>query len=204
MTYAPQVTEKRRSPAPTERKRDPDRTRERILAAALEEFGSHGYAGARVSSIAKRAGVNQQLISYYFDGKAGLYRALSDRWRQVSATINFDEASLAEVVTGFLAESEDRRQWARLLVWEGLTGESGGDDGGFFASMVEDLRRRQRSGELSSTLDPAYVMLMLFAAVLAPSALPQVVRGATGLSADSPAFFQSYRQELHRVIERLR
>lgn len=198
------MTEKRRSPAPTERKRDPDRTRERILAAALEEFGSHGYAGARVGAIAKRAGVNQQLISYYFDGKAGLYRALSDRWREVSTTINFDEASLPEVVTGFLAESEDRRQWARLLVWEGLTGESGGDDGGFFASMVEDLRRRQRSGELASNLDPAYVMLMLFAAVLAPAALPQVVRGATGLPADSPDFFKGYRQELHRVIDRLR
>jgi TetR/AcrR family transcriptional regulator len=198
------MIEKRRSPAPAERKRDPDRTRERILAAALEEFGSHGYAGARVGSIARRAGVNQQLISYYFDGKAGLYHALSDRWREVSAGVNFDQASLAEVVTGFLAESEDRRQWARLLVWEGLTGESGGDGGGFFASMVEDLRRRQRSGELSSHLDPAYLMLMLFAAVLAPAALPQVVLGATGLPADSPDFLKGYRQELHRVIERLR
>ena len=198
------MTEKRRSPAPTERKRDPDRTRERILSAALEEFGAHGYAGARVSSIAKRAGVNQQLISYYFDGKAGLYRTLSDRWREVSATINFDQASLAEVVTGFLAESEERRQWARLLVWEGLTGESGADDGGFFASMVSDLRRRQESGEISSNLDPAFVLLMLFAAILAPAALPQVVRGATGLPADSPEFLAGYRAELHRVIERLR
>lgn len=198
------MIDKRRSPAPTERKRDPDRTRERILAAALEEFGEHGYAGARVSAIARRAGVNQQLISYYFDGKAGLYRALSERWREVSAGINLDQASLAEVVTGFLAQTEDRRQWTRLLLWEGLTGESGGEDGGFFASMVEDLRRRQEAGELASDLDPAYVMLMLFAATLAPTALPQVVRGATGLPADSPDFFSGYREELHRVIERLR
>ena len=69
--------------------------------------------------------------------------------------------------------------------------------------MVEDLKRRQRSGELASNLDPAYVMLILFAAVLAPVAMPQVVRGATGLAADSPEFFKRYRQELHRVIDRL-
>src|SRR5581483_9805400 len=68
----------RRQPAPDERKRDADRTRERILEAAIAEFGAHGFAGARVSAIAQRAGVNQQLISYYFDGKAGLYQALTD------------------------------------------------------------------------------------------------------------------------------
>jgi hypothetical protein len=31
--------------------------------AAVTEFGEHGYAGARISAIASRAGVNQQLIS---------------------------------------------------------------------------------------------------------------------------------------------
>jgi TetR/AcrR family transcriptional regulator len=62
----------RRSPKPQERRRDPERTRKLILDAASAEFGAHGYAGARISAIASRAGVNQQLISYYFDGKEGL------------------------------------------------------------------------------------------------------------------------------------
>ena len=46
-----------------------------ILAAARSEFGSAGYAGARVERIAKKAGVNKQLIFYYFGSKQGLYRA---------------------------------------------------------------------------------------------------------------------------------
>ena len=55
------------------------------LDAAVVEFSEHGFSGARISAIAARAGVNQQLISYYFDGKEGLYRALQDRWRVISA-----------------------------------------------------------------------------------------------------------------------
>ena len=68
----------RRSPKPEERQRDPERTRRLILEAAGAEFAAKGYAGARIAAIAARAGVNQQLISYYFDGKEGLYRAMSE------------------------------------------------------------------------------------------------------------------------------
>jgi TetR/AcrR family transcriptional regulator len=42
----------RRSPRAEDRKRDRERTRERILDAALVEFSEHGYAGARISTIA--------------------------------------------------------------------------------------------------------------------------------------------------------
>ncbi len=47
-----------------------------ILSAAREEFGQHGFAGARVDRIARRAGVNKQLIFYYFGSKQGLFRSV--------------------------------------------------------------------------------------------------------------------------------
>ncbi len=50
-------------------------TRKVILAAARGEFSAKGLTGARVNEIAARAGVNKQLIYYYFDNKAGLYQA---------------------------------------------------------------------------------------------------------------------------------
>lgn len=53
--------------------------RERILSAGLEEVAEHGAAGARTARIAARAGVNKQLIHYYFLTKAGLYQAVLDR-----------------------------------------------------------------------------------------------------------------------------
>jgi len=48
-------------------------TRDRILQAAKKEFAERGYDGARMSSIARRAGVNQALIHYYFENKEQLY-----------------------------------------------------------------------------------------------------------------------------------
>ena len=45
------------------------------MQAARGEFAGVGYAGARVAKIAARAGVNKQLIFYYFGSKQGLYRA---------------------------------------------------------------------------------------------------------------------------------
>ena len=161
------VNQPRRSPRGPDRKRDPERTRERLLEAAVVEFGEHGYAGARISAIARRAGVNQQLISYYFDGKEGLFRALQERWRTVSTQASAPERPLAEVVAEFLKLNVEYRPWARMLVWGALADSGAGpDDDPFFAGMVDDLRRRQEAGELAADLDPGHLMLLLFGAVL--------------------------------------
>ena len=50
-------------------------TRAAILAAARAEFSAKGLSGARVRKIAERAGVNKQLLYYYFGSKDDLYRA---------------------------------------------------------------------------------------------------------------------------------
>lgn len=47
----------------------------RVLEAATEAFSRSGYAGARVDQIARAAGLNKQLIFYYFGSKRGLYEA---------------------------------------------------------------------------------------------------------------------------------
>jgi TetR/AcrR family transcriptional regulator len=197
------MTRPRRSPSAEERKRDPERTREKILDAAVVEFGEHGFAGARISAIAARAGVNQQLISYYFDGKEGLYRALQARWEIASADMNAPEMPMAQVVENFLRASIEQRSWTRLLAWQGLTGDDTVEHDAFFGAMVDDLRRRQRAGEIGRDLDPAYVQLVLFGAVMAPAVLPQVVRRLTGRTADSPEFLDEYGEQLAKIIGRL-
>jgi TetR/AcrR family transcriptional regulator len=199
------MNQPRRSPRADERKRDPERTQERILEAALVEFGEHGYAGARISAIADRAGVNQQLISYYFNGKQGLFQALSQRWQSMSADFNAPDLPLAEVVGTFLEIGVAQRPWARLLAWQGLTGDGTDTEttDQFFASMVDDVRRRQRDGELAEDLDPAYTLLMLFMAAMAPTLLPQVVRRITGQEGDAPEFLAAYREQLRRVLGHL-
>lgn len=53
-------------------------SRKRILAAALAEFGEHGYDRATIRSIAERAGVDSALVHHYFGTKADLFAAAAE------------------------------------------------------------------------------------------------------------------------------
>jgi TetR/AcrR family transcriptional regulator len=56
--------------------RDAEATREAILAAGSELFARYGFGGTTVDLIARRAGANKAMISYYFGGKEGLYERI--------------------------------------------------------------------------------------------------------------------------------
>lgn len=57
-------------------KRDPAGTRARILAAAMQEFSTHGLGGARVDRITRRARANKRMLYYYFGRKEQLFVAV--------------------------------------------------------------------------------------------------------------------------------
>jgi TetR/AcrR family transcriptional regulator len=58
------------------RRRDPDGTREALLAAGTALFAERGYDGTPVSAIAEAARVNKAMINYHFGGKRKLYLAI--------------------------------------------------------------------------------------------------------------------------------
>lgn len=64
-------------PAPKRRRGRPragqSDARERILAAAIDEFGDLGYDAATMRGIAGRAGVDAALVHHYFGTKADLF-----------------------------------------------------------------------------------------------------------------------------------
>ncbi|HSY43484.1 MAG TPA: helix-turn-helix domain-containing protein, partial [Candidatus Acidoferrum sp.] len=59
--------------------RNPERSRARILAAALKEFSAKGFAGARVDAIARRACINKRMLYHYFGDKEELFKAVLRR-----------------------------------------------------------------------------------------------------------------------------
>lgn len=52
---------------------EPQTTEERILEAAVQEFMTKGYAGARTTAIAEAAGVTHAMLHYYFRTKDKLF-----------------------------------------------------------------------------------------------------------------------------------
>ncbi len=196
----------RRSPDPADRQRDAERTRQRILDAALAEFAAKGAAGARVRSIADRAGVNTQLISYYFGGKEGLYQEILRGWQQREDRIDAERLSLADLAIAYLDVGFDQPEFMRIFLWEGLTGAALPDEASHGEGEdpeVTAFRERQAAGELAEDLDPAYVLLLFMGAVLTPASMPQTIERICGVKADSEEFRARFARQLRLIADHL-
>jgi TetR/AcrR family transcriptional regulator len=197
----------RRSPEPEQRQRDPERSKQQLLDAAVVEFGRHGFSGARVSEIASRAGVNKQLISYYFGGKEGLYRAVADRWRAGEPDLAADTESLGEVVGAYAGAAIAQPDLLRLLVRQAVERDTSNLDQegqrARFHAMVEDFKRRQDDGELAPDLDPRHAALALFGLAAAPVVFPQIAE-ALGLDVDNEDFAAEYADQTAKLVSHLK
>ena len=195
------TVDQRRSPTASERKRDPERTRARILEAAAAEFGAKGYAATRTTDIAARAGVNKQLISYYFGGKEGLYKELATSWHSSAAEMASVDQPLDTVLARFVATALTDQ--GRLWAWSNLAGDTPPTDEAFLRTQVEQMRDRQAKGELPADLDPGLLLLALMAAAAAPLTLRQTASQITGEDPATPEFAEKYAEQLALLVRHL-
>jgi AcrR family transcriptional regulator len=88
-------------------------TRERLLEAAIDVFGRHGFDSASTRMIAKAGNVNIAAIPYYFGGKGGLYQAVINH---IAAHIKNEAGDLLGRIGGMNFNQEDGPQQARELI----------------------------------------------------------------------------------------
>jgi len=174
--------------------RDPERTREQILSAALKEFSANGFAGARVDVIACRAAINKRMLYHYFGDKAGLFReVLRKKMAQRAAWAASSPDDPAESLPYWFELALQDMDWIRMQQWEALQGSKAKvmDEEArrqAAAAGVENIRGRQKRGYIASELDPRHVLLAMVSLTTYALAFPQVVRLITGLCPDDPRF----------------
>jgi TetR/AcrR family transcriptional regulator len=103
--------------------------RARIIAAAREAFSTMGFEGASLRHVAKEAGVQHQLATYYFKSKEELWMAVMDNLatgffrrlnRRIRGLEGVDAATkLRLVVREFVKYSAEHPQLHRLMTMEG-------------------------------------------------------------------------------------
>jgi TetR/AcrR family transcriptional regulator len=105
-------------------------TKEKILDTALIEFAKNGIEGARVDTIADKAGINKAMIYYHFGSKENLYQAVIECHLErignfVARTIE-EEADLEKFLiklSGFYnALSVERPTFFPIILREMITG----------------------------------------------------------------------------------
>jgi AcrR family transcriptional regulator len=90
---------------------------DRILDAALLEFGEHGIEATRMENIAARAAQSKQLIYYYYKNKQELYADVIDKvcveMHQPFLDMNFDALSPMEAIRAYFCIVLDINQKTR-------------------------------------------------------------------------------------------
>jgi AcrR family transcriptional regulator len=194
------------------RERNPERSRERILAAALHEFAAVGFAGARVASIAERAGLNKQLISHHFGGKRGLYRAVMNRRRRAGgAEMAVEPGAMPGALARFYERAATDPEWIRVLLWEALEADDVGADrvegleerAARYRDRIDWVRAEQAAGRLPAELDADLLLVSLLGAAIYPLLLPRVVELACGEDPAGEEFRRRYAEHLTALAGRL-
>jgi AcrR family transcriptional regulator len=184
--------------------RNPDRTRERILSAALAEFAARGFAGARVDAIARRAAINKRMLYHYFGDKVGLFKAVLRRKvaerRAWGGNLSSDPA---ERLPFWFKTACDDPDWIRMLEWEALQGDGQKvidekERRAFTTGWLKRLRQRQTRGELSSEFDPRHLALAMQSLTMYPMAFPQLTRHIMGRTIDDPKFQRAHAAFLEK------
>lgn len=174
-------------------KNPPKATPEKIVSAALQEFTRSGYSGARVERIARRAGVNKQLIYYYFRNKRGLYGEVFERVREdLQQAVAQQPEDLAENFRYWMDYHYRNPENLKLLEWEDKAGQRPGRkqdqaDMRFWQDIIDGQKQRY-ADELR--LDPAQALITWFAIVAFPLAFPQLCRTISGSGISEAAFME--------------
>jgi len=159
--------------------RDDSRAVQRILKAAETLFSDHGYDGASINAIAKRAGVSKANVFHHFPTKNALYLAVlshcCSRGDELVQALDRSDGDVVERLRTFarahlefvLKQDHISRLIARELLKnrpkraEELAQQIFGRN---FERIVAVLRDAQTRGEIRREIDPAAVAVLLIAA----------------------------------------
>jgi AcrR family transcriptional regulator len=169
-----------------------------ILQAAEEEFLTEGYAGARTTNIAKRAGVTHAMLHYYFQSKVNLFEMV---FRQKAGMFFGSFATIMEQPLPFtekiahLIEThlELLKVYPRIPMF--LIGEATKNPDLLKASIVQDAEnnpfvkfrklfekevRKAVQQQIIRPIEPIEVLLMIFSLNIFP-VLAQPILLAAGI-----------------------
>lgn len=156
------------------RVRDPEATREAVLAAAERLFAENGFANTSLRDISAASGVSHPLIHHHFGSKEGLYQAVkrrlvesyAERFPHAARAVN-RPLNLGSELRRLMAYIGDNPLLLRLCAWTRLEGDRQVWPGE--PDIFETIRRRIEVSQcrklIREDLDPTYLTIMLLGVV---------------------------------------
>lgn len=148
----------------------------KILTAAAELFAERGYAATTTRAIAERAGVNEVTLFRRFQSKAGVLRALGERFSEgmagfAAATLPEPEDTLGTIRALGRLEVESALRTGGVAMRLALDAQSvpevaellGEGPPQNLAGLAEYFAQRQAGGDLRSDIEPRVMAETFFA-----------------------------------------
>ena len=195
--------------------------RERLLDAALVEFGARGFDGASTRAIARRIGAHQPQINYHFESKEALWTAAVDHlFAELAATMRGlavgksragrDDvakiaAAFAEMIRAFVRFAARRPELNQIMVHE-ATAESSR-----LAWMTErhvkplydavrPLWRRLREAGIAAPIDVRLFHYVLVGAASLLYVNAPEARLLTGIEPTAPRWVEAHAEGLVAML----
>jgi TetR/AcrR family transcriptional regulator len=187
---------------------------DRILAAALDVFARHGFAGATLDEIATGAGMSKPNLIYYFGSKEEVYQALLGRtletWLEPLIALDPAGEPLEEIrayIRRKLEMSRDRPRESRLFAGEILAGAP------LIGTVLEDdlkalvdekvavIRQWIAAGQLAAH-DPYHLIFALWATTQHYADFDVQVQAVLGGDTDEAVRFAGAERFMEDVILR--
>ncbi len=143
----------------------------------MAEFADHGFGGARIEAIAERAGVNKQLIYYYFEGKDELFLAVLEQTyadiRAAERELHLEAATRSRRCASLVAFTWHHYlahpEFLALLNSENMhraghlkrSRASAQMNSPLIETLAEVLERGEQSGELRGGIDPMQLYISI-------------------------------------------
>lgn len=121
-------------------KEDAEKTRLRVIEAALVMFSRHGYSGTTLAMIAQEAGYSRGPIYWHFRNKDDLYQAVLEYSQLPLEALLLEAQAARDPIEGILDFSS---RWLRLLL----------EDGWFRQSFEILLNKTELTEALTPTLE---------------------------------------------------
>jgi len=179
----------------------------RIIDAAREEFAAHGYDGARMERIARRARTNKQLLFYYYHSKRGLFHTV------LAQAAKELEAHVAQTVVGEGPPLERLRKaleahfeyLANNPTYAALLAQAGRSEARplspALARLVVLVAEGQGRGHVRDDVDPHIAAAQALVLMLAYLALePLVATSAAALGGDEPGLATRWKDAAVRLV----
>jgi AcrR family transcriptional regulator len=148
------------------RTRDPETRKQELLAAALAEFAERGIGGARIDSVASRAGVSAGHVYSFFAGKEELFQAVFDAIiDQVVSGIPIEANDLPGYAGQLMDAGDANPEVIRFMAWYQLeTGQSTGARASVLDAMkhkVAAVSEAQERGLVSTRFDAGQTLALV-------------------------------------------